>query len=384
MNNEARLLLEDGTLFTGRSFGSDLDTIGEVVFCTGMTGYQEMLTDPSAFGQIVMMTYPLIGSYGINRDDFQSIRPHISGLIVREYEEIPSNWRAQYTLSNFLMENGIPAISGIDTRQLTRIIRSQGTMNAVLSTTGEPLEALQQRLEHFRPPNDQVKRVSTSAVYHAPGEGERIVVVDFGAKRSLLRALTKRGCDVIVVPYHVTADEIRRLHPDGIVLSNGPGNPQDVPEAISMVRDLLGEIPLFGVCLGHQIFALASGAQVEKMKFGHRGGNYPVKSLEHGSCYITSQNHGYTVIPKSLEQTPLKVTFVNNNDQTIEGLKHKHVPAFSVQFHPEAGPGPADSGCLYDDFLKLIRQHKQLNPQPPRQAQMLQVIRKGDKSYAQK
>ncbi|TJY43349.1 glutamine-hydrolyzing carbamoyl-phosphate synthase small subunit [Cohnella pontilimi] len=383
MQAQARLLLEDGTLFTGLAFGAQGASVGEVVFNTGITGYQEVLSDPSYCGQIVTMTFPLIGNYGITRDDFESIRPYIHGFVVRRHEPVPSNWRAQYTLDHLLKEYGIVGISDIDTRMLTRIIRQHGTMRGLLTTGNERAEELRERLGAAPLMRDQVARTSTPHVFSSPGERERIVLIDYGAKSGILRELTKRGCDVVVVPHNTTADEIRRLHPDGIQLSNGPGDPKDVPHAVRTLRELLGEYPIFGICLGHQLFALACGADTEKLKFGHRGGNHPVKELESGRCYITSQNHGYTVKEESVAGTELEVTHINNNDKTIEGLKHKRYPAFSVQYHPEAAPGPFDNSYLFDRFLDMIREHKRLNPERPRQAVLAESLR-GELHYAQK
>lgn len=370
---QARLLLEDGTLFTGTSFGAEGDKTGEVVFNTGITGYQEVLSDPSYCGQIVTMTYPLIGNYGISRDDFESITPSIHGFVVRRYEPTPSNWRAQYNLGDLLKEYGIPGIADIDTRMLTRLIRHQGTMRGVLTTSNKSVEELKEMMlaTSIAELRNQVAQTSTKHVYSSPGSKERIVLVDFGAKSGILRELNKRDCDVVIVPHDTTADEIRRLHPDGIQLSNGPGDPKDVPHAVKMISELLGEYPIFGICLGHQLFALACGADTEKLKFGHRGGNHPVKELATGRCYITSQNHGYTVNEASIAGTELEVTHINNNDKTIEGLKHKKYPAFSVQYHPEAAPGPYDNSYLFDRFIEMIREHKRQNPQKPRQAELM-------------
>jgi len=383
MKKQARLLLEDGTLFTGLAFGADGSQVGEVVFNTGITGYQEVLSDPSYCGQIVTMTYPLIGNYGINRDDFESIAPFVHGFVVRRHEPVPSNWRAEYTVDELLKEYGIIGISEIDTRMLTRILRRHGTMKGILTTGSERIEELRERLAQTPLLTDQVARTSTKHVYSSPGTKERIVLIDFGAKSGILRELTKRGCDVIVVPHDTTADEIRRLHPDGIQLSNGPGDPKNVPYAVETVRQLLGEYPIFGICLGHQIFALACGADTEKLKFGHRGGNHPVKDLVTGQCYITSQNHGYTVKEDSIRGTELEITHINNNDKTIEGLRHKRYPAFSVQYHPEASPGPLDSGYLFDQFLDMIREHKSKQSKRPRQALLAEKLR-GELQYAQK
>ncbi|WP_374018538.1 carbamoyl phosphate synthase small subunit [Paenibacillus thiaminolyticus] len=367
---QARLLLEDGTLFTGAGFGADGETTGEVVFSTGMTGYQEVLSDPSYCGQIVTMTYPLIGNYGITRDDFEAIRPHVHGFVVRRHELVPSNWRAEYSVDRLLKEYGVVGISGIDTRMLTRKLRHYGTMKGILTTGNEPVEALMERLAGTESRMDQVALTSTKHIYSCPGEGPRIVLVDYGAKSGILRELTKRGCDVVVVPHDTTADEIRRLRPDGIQLSNGPGDPKNVPHAVATVRELIGEFPLFGICLGHQIFALACGADTGRLKFGHRGGNHPVKELATNRCYITSQNHGYTVVEESVKGTDLQVTHINNNDKTIEGLKHATAPAFSVQYHPEASPGPYDSSYLFDQFLDMIREQQSYRTSVPRQAEL--------------
>lgn len=380
---QARLLLEDGTLFTGKAFGSDAETKGEVVFNTGITGYQEVLSDPSYCGQIVTMTFPLIGNYGITRDDFESVRPFIHGFVVRHHEEVPSNWRAQYTLDYLLKEYGIPGISEIDTRQLTRILRHHGTMKGILTTSNKSIAELKERLSASTLMTDQVRRVSTKSVFSSPGNKERVVLVDFGAKSGILRDLTKRGCDVVVVPHDTTAEQIRRLRPDGIMLSNGPGDPKDVPHGVQMIKELLGEFPIFGICLGHQLFALACGADTVKLKFGHRGGNHPVKELATNRCFITSQNHGYTVKEDSIAGTPLVVTHINNNDKTIEGLKHKSLPVFSVQYHPEASPGPFDSAYLFDNFIEMIRNFKQENQQPPQQA-LFAATREGELQHAQK
>ncbi|UNK20129.1 carbamoyl phosphate synthase small subunit [Paenibacillus sp. N3/727] len=377
MQAQARLLLEDGTLFSGKAFGADAEMTGEIVFNTGITGYQEVLSDPSYCGQIVTMTYPLIGNYGITRDDFEAIRPFVHGFVVRRHEPVPSNWRAEYSVDSLLKEYGIPGISEIDTRMLTRIIRHHGTMKGILTTSSKPVEELMEMLNDTSIPQlrNQVARTSTPQMFTSPGQKERIVLVDFGAKSGILRELTARGCDVIVVPHDTTADEIRRLHPDGIQLSNGPGDPKDVPYAVDMIKELLGEYPIFGICLGHQLFALASGADTEKLKFGHRGGNHPVKELSSGRCYITSQNHGYTVNEDSIAGTDLEITHINNNDKTVEGLKHTKYPAFSVQYHPEAAPGPHDSSYLFDEFLEMIAHHKKNEIRKPRQAVLAAAVK---------
>ncbi|MGX6442011.1 carbamoyl phosphate synthase small subunit [Neobacillus sp. K501] len=356
---KAQLILEDGTIFVGDGFGGHNDTMGEVVFNTGMTGYQEILSDPSYCGQIVMLTYPLIGNYGINRDDFESITPAVKGFIVKEVTDFPSNWRSEFTIDEYFKMKKIPGIAGIDTRKLTRIIRQYGTLKgAICSIEHDPAEVLS-KLKQTRFSTDQVRKVSTKNAYPSPGRGKRIVVLDFGMKHGILRELNKRGCDVVVVPYHSTADEILQLKPDGVMLTNGPGDPKDVPEGIHTIKQLIGRVPIFGICLGHQLFALASGADTVKMKFGHRGSNHPVKDLSTGKVAITSQNHGYTVDMKSIENTRLAVTHIALNDGTVEGLKHLDYPAFTVQYHPEASPGPEDANNLFDQFLTMIEAEKQ-------------------------
>ncbi|MCA1030004.1 carbamoyl phosphate synthase small subunit [Bacillus timonensis] len=353
-----QLILEEGTVLVGKAFGSDEETVGEVVFNTGMTGYQEILSDPSYCGQIVTLTYPLIGNYGINRDDFESINPAIQGFIVKEICEYPSNFRNEHSLDEFFKAKNIPGISGVDTRKLTRIIRQHGTLKGAICSMNVNVDEVLARLRDNELPRNQVKTVSTKSAYPSPGRGHRVVLVDYGMKHGILRELNNRNCDVIVVPYNVTAEEIISHSPDGIMLSNGPGDPKDVPEAIAMINGILGKVPMFGICLGHQLFALACGAETEKMKFGHRGSNHPVKHLETGKVAITSQNHGYTVNENSIENTELEVTHIALNDGTVEGLKHKKFPAFTVQYHPEASPGPEDANYLFDQFLSMIESSK--------------------------
>lgn len=296
---------------------------------------------------------------------------------------MPSNWRAQHTLDHLLKEYDIPGISDIDTRMLTRILRKHGTMKGMITTSQEPVEHLLERIQSYQTPVDHVAKVSTQQRFFAPGDNYRVVLIDYGSKRGILKGLLKLGCDVVVVPYHTTADEIRRLDPDGIMLSNGPGNPKNLPQAIETIRSLIGEIPICGVCLGHQLFALACGADTEKMKFGHRGGNHPVKDLVTGRCYITSQNHGYAVTEESIANTKLIVTHINNNDKTIEGLKHKEAPAFTVQYHPEATPGPTESSYIFDEFVAMMEQFKRDYPQKPRQIQIVEAW-EGEMQHAQK
>ncbi len=351
-----KLILETGEVFEGQAFGSDKGSDGEVVFTTGMTGYQETISDPSFCGQIVTMTYPLIGNYGINRDDFETISPAIKGFVVHELAKAPSNFRNEGTLDDYFKLKDIPGIEGIDTRKLTRLIRSVGAVKGYLSAAGEEVnvEEVVERLHNTTFPTNQVSQVSTKTAFPSPGRGKRVVLMDFGMKHGILRELNKRDCDVIVVPYNTTAQEVLAYHPDGIMLSNGPGDPLDVPEAIETVKELIGKVPMFGICLGHQLFGLACGAKSFKLKFGHRGANHPVKDLRTGRTELTSQNHGYAIDIDTLEGTDLEVTHIALNDGTCEGLRHKKHPVFTVQYHPEASPGPEDPNHLFDEFIDLM------------------------------
>ncbi|MCT2538034.1 carbamoyl phosphate synthase small subunit [Aquibacillus koreensis] len=353
-----QLVLEDGTVFNGIAFGSNEASVGEVVFNTGMTGYQEILSDPSYCGQIVTMTYPLIGNYGINRDDFETITPSIHGLIVKEVCDHPSNFRSDESLDSYLKANNIPGIAGIDTRKLTKIIRKHGTMRGIFTEAGASIPEAIEQINDTPVLRNQVERVSTVKPYVVPGRGHRIVLVDFGMKHGILRELTKRNCHVTVVPYHYSAESILRLKPDGVMLTNGPGNPKDVQEAIDMIGSIIKTTPVFGICLGHQLLALACGANTEKLKFGHRGSNHPVKDILLNKTYLTSQNHGYAVTADSLTNTDLELTQIALNDKTVEGIQHKLYPAFSVQYHPESSPGPEDTNHLFDEFLTRIKNHQ--------------------------
>ncbi len=357
MTKKRLLILEDGTIFEGIAFGSDEASMGETVFTTGMTGYQETISNPSACGQIMVMTYPLIGNYGINRDDYESIELAIHGIVVRELADEPSNFRSGMTLDVLLTMKGIPGIEGIDTRKLTRLIREKGPLKGMLTAAGEEVNALEfvQQVASYSLPTDLVARVSTKKPYPSPGRGKRVVLIDYGMKHGILRELNKRDCDVIVVPYDTSAKEILALFPDGIVLSNGPGNPEDVEGAVETIKELVGKAPIFGIGLGHQLFALASGARTMKLKNGHIGGNHPVKDLRSGRTELTVQSHGYAIDASSIDGTDLEVTHLALNDKSIEGVKSTVCDAFSVQFHPEASPGPEDSNHLFDRFTKLMQ-----------------------------
>jgi carbamoyl-phosphate synthase small subunit len=385
MIQEAILALEDGRVFRGRAWGALTERTGEMVFNTSLTGYQEILTDPSYAGQIVAMTYPLIGNYGVNHEDVESRRPFAEGFVVREYAEVHSNWRAGMSLDEYLKRHGIAGISEIDTRALVRHIREKGAMRACLSTTDadEQRVIARARSAPAMLGRNLVDEVSCGDAYDwaqikdvqrtlhptaalgpahllAPGEEPfRVVAYDFGIKYYILRYLAAAGCKVTVVPAQTPADDVLALAPDGIFLSNGPGDPAALPGIVREVRKLIGAAPIFGICLGHQLLSLAFGGRTFKLKFGHRGGNQPVKNLRSGRIEITSHNHGFAVDPDSLNPNEIELTHVNLNDGCLEGIRHKQLPIFSVQYHPEAGPGPHDAAYLFHEFLANMRAHRE-------------------------
>lgn len=352
---KAYLILEDGSVYEGENVGACREAVSEIVFNTSMTGYLEVMTDPSYAGQAVVMTYPLIGNYGICYDDMESYRPWIDGLIVRELSEVASNFRNEDSIQNFLIKNDIPCICGIDTRDLTKRLREHGTMNGFITVDSSfVVEKILQRIKEYSV-KGVVKRTGTKEIYILPGKGKRVVLIDFGAKRNIARQLQKRDCEVIVVPCDTKAKEILELKPDGIMLSNGPGDPKENVDIIKEIKKLYDtDIPIFAICLGHQLMALATGANTYKLRYGHRGGNHPVKDLETGRTYISSQNHGYAVDESTLDKNVCVPAFVNVNDGTNEGLRYINKKIFTVQYHPEACPGPRDSSYLFDKFIKMM------------------------------
>lgn len=358
-----KLILENGKEFYGYGFGADKTAINEIVFNTSMVGYQEIMSDPSYTDQMVCMTYPLIGNYGICDEDFETRVPTMGGFIVREYNDLPSNFRYTKTLSEVLDEYDIPGISGVDTRMITRIIRDEGSQKVMICDADMPFEKAYKMLISYKIPTDMVSRVSCKKRWYSrtPNHKYDVVAIDCGIKMNIVRKLNEKGCNVTVVPYNITAEEILSMKPDGLFLSNGPGNPEDVTEVIEVVKALKGKLPIFGICLGHQMICLALGAKTFKMKFGHRGGNHPVKNLKTGKLEITSQNHSYAVDASSLEGTELSMTHVNLLDNTAEGVESKENKLFSVQYHPESAPGPQDSEYLFDEFINLMDKEAKSN-----------------------
>ena len=353
---KAYLILEDGTVFTGKSIGSTKEIISEIVFNTSMTGYLEVLTDPSYAGQAVVMTYPLIGNYGICYEDMESAKPWPDGYIVRELSRMPSNFRCEGTIQEFLEKHDIPGIAGIDTRALTKILREKGTMNGMITTCKyEDLSEVLPKIAAYNT-GKVVEKVTCTEKYVLEGNGPKVALLDLGAKRNIARNLNRRGCEVTVYPALTTAEEIIASNPDGIMLSNGPGDPKECTSIIEEIRKLYNtDIPIFAICLGHQLMALATGADTHKMKYGHRGGNHPVKDLQTGRVYISSQNHGYVVTAESVDPAVAEVSHINVNEGSVEGLRYRRPNCFTVQFHPEAAPGPMDTEYLFDRFVDSMK-----------------------------
>ena len=358
---DRKIVLADGSQYPGQGFGSREDKVCEIVFNTSMAGYQEILSDPSYTFQLVVMTYPLIGNYGMAAEDYETAVPTIGALAVRRYNDCPSNFRSAETLGAVMERFGIPGIQGVDTRALTRSIRDHGSRKALITAADTPLDEALEILRTTDVPRDVVPRVSCKAPWVSPAENARfhVAAIDCGMKLNILRSLNARGCDVTVLPYDAPAEQVLALRPDGLFLSNGPGDPEDVSCVIELVRALRGRLPIFGICLGHQIISLAYGAGTYKLKFGHRGGNHPVRELATGKIEITSQNHSYAVDGASLAGTGLELTHVNLLDGTVEGVKCAADRVFSVQYHPESAPGPQDSGHLFDRFIAMMEEDRE-------------------------
>lgn len=367
MGEAKKLILEDGSEYIGEGFGANCEKKVELVFNTSMVGYQEIISDPSYTYQAVVMTYPLIGNYGMCDDDYETKIPTISGLVVKEYCDFPSNFRSTKTLSQVMNDYDIVGISGLDTRKLTRHIRDFGSCKAMICDANRDTKEVVDELKVWDYMTDAVSKVSTKEIYDVwPAGGnvidsksKTVVAIDCGMKQNIVRSLVKRGCHVVVVPWNTTAEKIMSFMPDGVFISNGPGDPTDVPETIATIRELIGKVPIFGICLGHQIISLAYGAKTYKLKFGHRGGNHPVKNLKTDKLEITSQNHSFAVDVDSLKATKLTATHINLLDNTIEGVECIEDKVFSVQYHPESAPGPQDSAYLFDVFMKNMNDHKE-------------------------
>jgi carbamoyl-phosphate synthase small subunit len=350
------IYLEDGTIYEGIGFGKVGSSVGELVFNTSMTGYQEILTDPSYGGQIITMTYPLIGNYGVNFEDSQSNKIHAKGFIAKTICENPSNHLSELTIDQMLKNSDVVGVYGVDTRSITKKIRTGGALKCVISNEGLTSEELKELLDDYTLKDDWMKRAGTKEIIKISGSGYKIAVIDFGIKKNILKNLEDRNCDITVFPYESTYEEIMSINPDGVLLSNGPGDPKEATEAIEIIKKLIKVVPVFGICMGHQVLSLAIGGDTYKMKFGHRGGNHGVYDIQKDRAYITAQNHGYAVDKKSLEALDVEITHINLNDQTLEGMKLKKLPVFSVQFHPEGSPGPTDSTYLFDEFLDLVKE----------------------------
>ncbi len=349
------IYLEDGTTFLGKGFGKKGTAVGELVFNTSLTGYQEILTDPSYAGQVITMTYPLIGNYGVNHFDEESKKIHAKGFVVKSFEKDPSNYLSEGSLEEMLIKMNTVGVYDVDTRSITRKIRDKGAVKCVISNEELSLKELQAYLDSVELKDDWMKESGTQEIIKIPGDGPRVAVIDFGIKWNIIRNFEERGCDITIFPYSATYEEIMASNPDGVFLSNGPGDPKAATEAIEVVKKIINEKPTFGICMGHQVLALALGGDTYKMKFGHRGGNHGVYDITRDRAYITSQNHGYAVSKDSLDENTVQITHINLNDDTVEGLRHKTLPVYSVQYHPEGSPGPKDSTYLFDQFISEIK-----------------------------
>jgi carbamoyl-phosphate synthase small subunit len=353
---EGILLLEGGSLYRGKAFGAEKTHVGELVFNTSMTGYQGILTDPSYKGQVVNMTYPLIGNYGVSAIDNQSEGIHAFGFVTRDISFKPSNINSVTSINDWLVHQGVPGVYNVDTRAITKKIRNEGTVKCVISSEGISREEAQKLMDRTTLRGDYMRDVGTDKVVHFPGGGHKVAVLDFGIKRNIVTAMRRRDCDVYLFPYASTAEDVLSIEPDGLFLSNGPGDPEEAVNGIAVTRELIGKLPIFGICMGHQVLALAAGGKTYKLKFGHRGGNHGVYDKDTDKSAITSQNHSFAVDEQSLAGSGLVVTHTNLNDGTVEGMKHTLLPIFSVQYHPEGSPGPNDSDYLFDRFDAMMRE----------------------------
>lgn len=354
--SKRQLVLEDGTVFVGHHFGSDVIKYGEVIFNINMTGYQEMITDPANFNQIIVSTYPVIGSYGMNSDDSEAIEPSISGLIVKEINDFPSNFRSEESLNDYLKAYNIPGVSGVDTRELIKILRNKGTLRGAIASMDLTADVIINRLKNNHPTDDEVSQMSITKPYIVPGSGKRIVIINLGMKQSVLKELTTRDCHITVVPYDYTTEQIMRFNPEGIIVSNGPGSPFVLEETITTMKNFIGHTPILGIGLGHQLFALANDLEVERTKYGNHNSSYPVKNLASEVSYLTNENTHYIVNRESVNESNLKVTYEGLNDQTVQGLEIVGKKAMSVQFNPEGSPGTNEASFVYDDFLNIIKE----------------------------
>jgi carbamoyl-phosphate synthase small subunit len=353
---EGILYLEDGTIYKGKGFGKKGTSVGEIVFNTSMSGYQEILTDPSYAGQIITMTYPLIGNYGVNSFEKESSKVHARGFVVKTPSKKISNYMSENTVDHMLKKMNIVAISDVDTRSITKKIRNIGALKCVISNETLSIDEIKVRLQSEKEQSvNYMEEVSTKEIVHIEGSGPRIALIDFGVKSNIINNLKARNCDITVFPYNTPYEEVINLNPQGILLSNGPGDPKAVIQGVELVKRLVQKVPTFGICLGHQILTLALGGDTYKMKYGHRGGNHGIYDVDLDKAYITSQNHGYAVNPESLKDKNILITHRNLNDDTVEGIRHKELPAFSVQFHPEGSPGPTDTAYLFDKFTALAQ-----------------------------